>query len=291
MPLRTKGLIQFLERFKDEETCREYYAQIRWKGKPVCPHCGFDDIWTYKSRAIYRCKNCDSQFRCTTGSIFQDSKVPLQKWFLAIYLICNDKTGISAIQLGKELNITRRRAWIMAHKIREALGNKKHRCLKDIVQCDETYVGGRRRGSKRGRGAEHKTPVFGMLQTGGRVRMMPVIDTKRRTLFPIIHETVRKGSVVMTDDYKSYIGLGNRYVHKVVNHSSRQYVNGDIHTNGIENVWSILKRGLRGTYIRPSRQYMKQYCKEFEFRFNNRHEPIGKQFNLVLKQSDIKIKG
>lgn len=179
----------------------------------------------------------------------------------------------------------------MAHKIREALGNKKHRALRGIIQLDETYVGGRRRGSKRGRGAAHKTPVFGILETGGKVRMMPVIDTKRATLFPIIHATIRKGSVIMTDDYKSYIGLGSYYTHKVVNHSARQYVDGDTHTNGIENVWSILKRGLRGTYIRPSRKYMGHYCKEAEFRFNHRHDGIITMFNTALKQSNLRIKG
>lgn len=189
------------------------------------------------------------------------------------------------------LGITQKSAWHISHKIRVVLGNSSvDKKMQGICEVDETYVGGKRRGSKRGRGAAHKTPIFGILERDGTLRIYPVPDTKARTLLPIINDNVRPGSRIMSDEWPSYKGLSKLYIHRVVNHGVKEYVRGDIHVNGLEGVWGLLKRSLKGIYHRPSKKYMDNYCGEFEFRYNTRKKTIELRFNEALAQSNVRIK-
>lgn len=180
----------------------------------------------------------------------------------------------------------------MGHAIRRVMSNKKFRkVLSGIVEVDETYVGGRRRGSKRGRGvADHKTPVFGMLERGGTLHIMPVERVNRETLQGLIYEHVYEGTKIMSDEFKSYNGLNEYYIHQVINHGVRHYADGEIHVNSLEGAWGLMKRVLKGIYHRPSKKYMFNYCGEFEFKYNNRNKAMSIIFRNTIKQSGIRIK-
>lgn len=208
---------------------------------------------------------------------------------MAIYLLNSFKKGISSIQLAKELRITQKTAWHVAHKIRIAFANRKYRALRDMVEMDESMVGGKTRSGKRGWGSENKTVIFGMYQRNGNLRIMPVENRERATLYPIIQKSVKKGSTIYTDDYRVYKTFGRYYKHASVNHSIGEYVKGDVHTNSIENVWKNLKAELR-TYHRPSRKHLHLYCGGFQFRWNMRKKSMSVTFDQALKQSNIRIK-
>ncbi|WP_291909078.1 IS1595 family transposase [Chitinophaga sp. CB10] len=291
MTQKFTSLIEFLERFKDDDDCREYLVQMRWRGVPECPHCKSKKVYEYQSRPIYKCRDCNKQFRVTTGTIFESSNLPLRKWFLAMYLLSSNKKGISSMQLARELKITQKSAWYLAHKIREMLNNKAAlKKLRGVVEVDETYVGGKRRGSKRGRGAEHKTPVFGMLERNGTLRIMPVEKVNGKTLKGLISGNVVRGTTIMSYEFKAYNGLSKFYIHKVVQHGIKEYVNGDAHVNSLEGAWSLLKRSIRGIYHRPSRKYLDNYWGEFEFRYNTRKKCIEMRFTELMKCSKIRLK-
>lgn len=284
-------LIAFFNKFPDEQSCRNYLESKLWKNGPVCPHCNHTKkIYRFKNGRLFKCAKCTKQFQVTTNTIYENSNLPLRKWFLAFYLISTNKKGISSIQLSKALGITQKSAWYLAHKIRYMLlHNTTTKPLKNVVECDETYIGGRKKG-KRGRGSENKTPVFGMLQRGGQLIIMPVPNTKRKTLEPLILHNVKKGSKVMTDEWFAYRKLGDNYIHGVVNHGTKEYVNGDKHVNSLEGAWSLLKRSIRGIYHRPSREYLDKYCAEFEFKYNTRHDAELTRFKRAVKKSNIRIK-
>lgn len=284
---------RFVSRFKDDESCRDYLVRMLWNGKPRCPHCGNKkNIYTYTTRPVYKCGNpeCYKQFRVTTGTIFEDSKISLVLWFDAIRLMVVTKKGISSIELAKELGVTQKSAWYMLQNIRLAMSNKKaSKMLGGIVEVDETYIGGKKKGGKRGRGTT-KTKVFGMLERNGDIRMMRVDDVSSHTLHPIIFDNVEIGSLIMSDEWKAYNNLDGFYARGVINHGKRHYADGDIHVNTLEAAWGLLKRALKGIYHRPSEKYMNNYCSEFEFRYNNRKKQFHIQFKDLIKQSKIRIK-
>jgi len=280
----------FFKMFPNDQCCRDYLAAIIWKnGEPVCPHCGsVEKIYRYKNNRTFKCAACMRQFQVTTHTIFESSNLTLQKWFLAYYLISTNKKGISSIQLSKALTITQKTAWIIAHKIRAILECKSGQ-LDGVVECDETYVGGRKKG-KRGRGSPNKTPVFGMLQRNGKLIIMPVENAKRVTLEPIIRKYVKKGTRVMSDEWWAYKKLSPDYKHETVNHGSKEYVRGDVHVNSLEGAWSLLKRSFRGIYHRPSRKYLDKYCAEFQFKYNTRKDSERERFDKAIKGSNIRIR-
>jgi len=283
------ALIPFLEHFSTEDACREYLAKILWGGKPKCPHCNSKHIYTIHNRPAFTCGNCAKQFRATTGTIFENSKIPLTKWFLATRLMACSKKGISSHQLGKELGITQKSAWYMEQNIRLMLGNRRYEKMLDgIIEVDETYIGGRRKGGKRGRGTE-KAKVFGMLQRNGEIRIMHVEDVSSYTLHPLIFGNVKLGSVIMSDEWKAYNGLKGKYKRGVINHGKRHYADGEIHVNSLEGAWGLFKRSLKGIYHRPSNRYMFGYCAEFEFRYNNRKKSIPLIFSTAIRQSKIRM--
>ena len=283
------NLFYFFKQFPDEDSCRKYLEKRRWGNTPTCPHCGnAQKIYRYENGKTFKCAHCKKQFKVTTSTIYENSNIPLQKWVLTFYLISLSKKGINSIELSKTIGVTQKSAWYLLHKVRYMLEHRNSdNQLRGTVELDETYVGGRRRG-KRGRGSENKTPVFGAVQRGGRLSITPVPNAKRKTLEPIIHKRVKKGTRINSDEWWAYTKLCSDDVHDVVNHGRKEYVRGKIHTNTIEGAWSHLKRSIMGTYHRPSKEHLSKYCAEFEFTYNTRKKTPLAKFNQIIDKRRIK---
>ena len=284
------NLFYFFNKFPDENACRKYLEQRRWGDTLVCPYCGNSHkIYRYKNGRTFKCSHCKRQFNVTTGTIYQNSNIPLQKWFLTFYLISLSKKGISSVELAKTIGVTQKTAWYLLHKVRYMLEhNKSGNQLQGVVEVDETYVGGKHKG-KRGRSTLTKTPVFGAVQRRGRLFITPVPNAKRKTSEPIIRSRVREGTHIMSDEWWAYTKLGDTYSHSVVKHKENEYVRGDIYTNTIEGAWSHLKRSMMGTYHRPSRKHLSKYCAEFEFTYNTRNYSPLAIFNNIIDKNLIRV--
>ncbi|MBE0672581.1 MAG: IS1595 family transposase [Anaerolineales bacterium] len=260
--------------FNDTETARQYIEKMRWPdGKPVCPHCGcVDDVYRLtpkvasKSPArlgVLKCKHCRKQFTVTVGTIFEGSHIPLNKWLQAIYFMCTRKKGISAHQLHRMMGVTYKSAWFMVQRIRHAMfDDAKKPLIEGTIEADETYVGGKGRG-KRGRGTS-KAPVFSLIERNGKARSCHVDNVKGSTLTAIMNDNVNIKSQVMTDSYKAY-----NPKHQQVGHS-REYIRGTVHTNVAESYFSLLKRGILGTFHHVSKEHLQRYLDEFDFRWTHR---------------------
>lgn len=281
------NLASLSQRFPDEKSCRKYLENIRWNGKIKCVHCKRSrKIYKINDGKLYKCADCKKQFTVKIGTIFEDSSVPLQKWFFAIFIITAHKKGISSLQLSKDIGVTQKTTWFMLHRIRYAVKTKSFNTpLENIVEADETYIGGKHPG-KRGRGSENKTPVFGMIERGGEVRATPVKRVDSKTLKKIIKENISPEAIIMTDEWRSYRGLSN---HKVINHGKKEYARGDIHVNNIENFWSLLKRGIIGVYHNVSAEHLHRYCDEFSFRHNTRESVDSNRFDLLLGRCEGRL--
>jgi len=287
MEARENGidLTNIMERFGNEEGARGLIEKFRWPSGPVCPHCGSARIYRLTSnqnfdshgrKGLLKCGACRNQFTVTVGTIFEDSHIPLNKWLMAIYLICSSKKGISANQLHRMLGITYKSAWFMAHRIRFAISQQPlSEKLHNIVEADETYVGGKAKG-KRGRGAANKTKVFSLIQRDGESRSFKVDNVKGKTLKRIIKNNVVDTAYVMTDEFKSYLGLKKIVAnHSTVKHGQKEYVRGIVHTNFAESYFSLLKRGIWGAFHHVSEEHMQRYLDEFDFRWTRRKENDG----------------
>jgi len=288
-----KNLIEVTDYFSNKETCIEYLTKMRWSGKVVCAHCSHDKVYELKgANKRYKCASCRKQFSVIKGTIFENSPISLQKWFVAIYIITSHKKGISSCQLARDISVTQGTAWFMLQRIRFALETKTIATptMNTIVEADETYIGGKNKNKhfdkkvkeSQGRSTKSKTPVFGLVERNGRLVAMKVSDTQKKTIQPIIDAHVEQGSKIMTDEWKAYKGLNNRFEHSVVRHSNGIYVLGDAHTNTIEGFWSLLKRGVVGIYHQISVKHLDRYIDEFEFRYNTRSQTETERFENTL---------
>jgi transposase-like protein len=278
-------LTEIMGRFENEEAARDLIERLRWPKGPVCPHCGSQEIYrltanensdNHGRKGLLKCKACRKQFTVTVGTIFEDSHIPLHKWLMAIYLICSSKKGMSANQLHRMLGITYKSAWFLGHRIRFAMTQSPlSEKLSNIVEADETYVGGKATG-KRGRGAENKTKVFSLIQRDGDARSFTVENVKGKTLKKLIKENVVSDAHVMTDEFKAYNKLEKQVAqHSTVRHSKKEYVRGIVHTNFAECYFSLLKRGILGTSHHVSEEHMPRYLSEFDYRWNRKEQYDG----------------
>jgi transposase-like protein len=279
-------LAQAIRYFADLNNCIDFLANLRWPDGVTCPKCGSREVSFISTRRIWKCKQKHDhrQFSAKVGTIMEDSPIPLNDWLTAMWLICNCRNGISSYEIGRALSVTQKSAWFMAHRIRKAMQNGSFVKLGGnggIVEVDETYIGGkarnmhavvRRRRNVKDIGA--KTMVMGAVERGGRVHARVVPNRRKESIAEAILPAIEKGSTVHTDEFPGYPFAMKEYEHKVVNHLEK-YVDGNIHTNGIENFWSCLKRGLGGTYIAVEPFHLFRYVDEQAFRFNNRTDHDG----------------
>ena len=271
--MSTISAYEFFKSFPDERSAIEYIESRRWADGVICPHCDSDRTTRQKDYRYHQCKDCRKKFTVRTGTIFERSHISLDKWLYAMYLLQTARKGVSSLQLSKQLGITQKSAWFMLHRLREACNIETDK-MDGEVEIDEVYIGGKE-GNKheskklrRGRRAVGKQPVLGMRERGGKVTAKSIPDTRTKTIEQEIHATVEDGATVYTDEFPSYRNLGRNYNHQSVNHSAKEYVYGMAHTNGIESVWAVMKRGFNGVYHHWSVKHMNRYTDEFTFRLN-----------------------
>jgi transposase-like protein len=288
---KPKTLLEAVTYFSDLDVATKHVAKTRWPDGPVCPKCGVLDKNHYylKSRRLWKCRACKKQFSVKVGTIFEDSPIGLDKWLPAMWIIANAKNGVSSCEIHRSIGVTQKTAWFMLHRIRLAMQRGSIEKLEGQVEVDETYIGGKARNmhkSKRaekitGTGTSGKIAVMGLLERHGEVRTKIVPDTKSRTLKVEVKENVEPGSEIHTDTFQSYQGLDSEFIHNVVDHAE-SYVRGHIHTNGLENFWSLLKRGIRGTYVSVEPFHLFRYLDEQSFRFNERDGEDKDRFAKAL---------
>ena len=271
------NLVQLTEQYGTDEKCRKALEQLRWPDKPKCPRCQSDST-PVANRFQYDCDSCHYQFSVTAGTIFHDSHLSLWKWFITVAILCQAKKGISACQIQRTVGMSYKTAWYLCHRIRAAMAEAEKPKLSGQIEMDETYVGGKGHGfAERGRGTK-KRPVIGIRQRNGELRLFHAKEVTGRVLEKFLKENVGENvDLFVTDEFGAYKGVarraGLRDKHKVVQHSTKEYVRGEAHTNSIESAFSLFKRGLRGSWHKLSAKHLQAYLEEMMFRFNNRQNP------------------
>ncbi len=286
------NIIQVFEQFPTQQSCIEHLEKSRWSKRVWCPYCGSINVARNQHR--WRCYDCKTSFSVTVGTIFHKTRIPLQKWFLAISLIMNAKKGVSALQLSRDLKVNKNTGWRIAMQIQKAMNQAEQRnMLTGIIEMDETYIGGKpRKGKgkddpprKRGRGTD-KTPVVGAVERGGRVtaKAMNKKSLKAKNLRAFVRGRIKTHeSELITDEYKGYLGMNKVLPHKVIQHE-KWYVDGDIHTNTIDGFWALLKRGMFGQFHSVSRKHLQRYVDEFCFRYNLREIDSTSAFDFTINR-------
>ncbi len=297
------NIISVITHFSDNATCKKFLVKQRWGDDIVCPYCGKHHCYS-RSDGSFRCPNCGKNFSVLVGTIFENTKVSLTKWFAAMYYVSSHKKGVSSYQIARDIHVTQKTAWYMLQKIRTL-------CVQDFselssdVECDEAYIGGResnKHESKKtegtqGRSLKTKTPIFGMVERGGKLVAQKVDDAKGETLSPIIRRYVKAGSRIFTDEYIGYRSLyDSEYTHSVIHHNDKEYCLDDIHTNTIEGFWGHFKRMIFGIYHFVSAKHLQRYVDEVVYRYNTRKQSEGKRFvdmfektNKIVRYSDVRM--
>jgi transposase len=271
-PMTKLTLKDFQQKFANDDICLDYIRNQKYPERIDCPKCGKNSLFHHnRGRKSYSCDHCGFQISPTAGTIFHKSPTPLTIWFYVIYLMAQTRGGISAKQIQRETGVTYKCAWRMCKQVRSMLA-EKHNIFTGDVEVDESYFGGK--GSEtRGRGAEKKTAVFGMVERGGKLTAQKVANVRRNTIFPIVADGVQKGAQIYSDEFKVYDALPIReYKHQSVTHSEKVYVLGNAHTNTLEGFWSQCKNGMRGVYHAVSAKYLQNYLNEYAFRYNHRDD-------------------
>ncbi len=277
-----KTLLEAIKFFSDKENCRQFMISVRWADGVVrCPQCNSDRVTFLAKANVYKCKTIHpkQKFSLKTGTVFEDSPIGLEKWLPASWMLSNCKNGISSYELSRDLGVTQKTAWFMLHRIRVAMTDATGKLGGGPIECDETFVGGKIKNMHKSRlqdgrkyqGQGNKVVVMGMLERGGRVKAKVMAGRKKDHIDPIMTANVEAGSHIITDEFPTYSFLSTPYNREVINHAM-EYVNGHVHTNGIENFWSLLKRSLGGTYISVEPFHLDAYVSEQVFRYNNRKD-------------------
>jgi len=291
--------------YQDKDAAREHLEQVRWPNGPFCPHCGeAENIKLLKGKShrpgLHKCYSCKGNFSVTVGTVFERSKVPLNKWILAAHLMAASKKGISAHQIHRTVGVTYKTAWFMLHRLREAMRETNPPPMGgggSTVEVDETFIGNKKKRGQGGRGYKHKEKILTLVERNGRARSFHVDAVNAKTLIPIIREQIDANTHIMTDEASHYSSTNKwrsyNYIaphfesHQFVTHGSGEYVRGDVHTNTIENFFSVFKRGMTGVYQHCSKQHLKRYLCEFDFRYNYR-DKLGYDDS---QRADILLKG
>jgi transposase-like protein len=285
-----KTLLEAIRYFSDLDICTQFVAGLRWPDGPVCPRCEGRKHSYLSTRRLWKCKACKKQFSVKVGTVFEDSPLGLDKWLPAVWLTANSKNGISSHELARALGVTQKSSWFMLHRIRLAMQTGSFDKSNGEFEVDETYIGGKARNMHKsvrkqkisGTGGHDKAKVIGMIERGGQVRVRHVPELNREHVHGFIREGAEPGSNVYTDRHHSYSGLEIDYAHETVDHAE-QYVRGQVHTNGMENFWSLLKRGLHGTYVSVEPFHLFRYLDERVFTFNLRELDDYGRFASVLE--------
>jgi transposase-like protein len=290
------NLIEAIEYFSDLDVATDFVANLRWPDGPVCPECGGKEYSYLKSRRLWKCKDCKKQYSVKKDTIFEDSPIPLNKWLAAIWEVANDKNGISSHELGRKIGVTQKTAWFMNHRIRLAMQTgsfeKWSEKFEGAVEVDETFIGGKARkmNAKRrrrweeeggGSGTGGKTGVMGFMQRGGQVAVKVIGQRDEADLRREVRKRVKPEATIITDELSSYRGLDQHYQHLVINHAEK-YVDGQVHTNGMENFWSLLKRSLGGTYVSVRPFHLFRYLDEQVYRYNSRELADGQRVTRLV---------
>ncbi|WP_286755288.1 IS1595 family transposase [Roseivirga sp. UBA838] len=292
-----KSIIQFTQYFNTDDKCREFLEEQRWGDTPACPHCGSTNVVKFKTdNKTYKCREkvCRKKFTVTVGTMYENTKIPLTKWFLATYILSVHSKGISSLQLAEWLNVTQKTAWFLTHRIREMLADNAPELLNEVVEIDETYVGGKisnKHVSKRKqyKANDNKTMVIGAVQREGKVKTKVIPNADVENIQNAVVEFVEPNSTMYTDESRAYNKVKDNYKHDTVRHRSKEYVRGDVHTNTIEGFWSVLKRQIHGIHHFVSPKHLQRYCNESSYRYNTRGLEQDERFADVVSRCNGRL--
>lgn len=289
-------LFQMMAAFPDEQSAIDHFTAIRWADGAYCPLCGSTRVYHFSDKRTHKCGDCRKRFSIKVGTIFEDSKIELRKWLMAVWLITSHKKGIASTTLAKDLGVTQKTAWFMLHRLRHAARTQSfNKPLEGEVEIDETYVGGkaanRHKGDpKNGPGTSGKTPVIGAMERGGAVVATVIDKASTNNLDGFAHAVIKPGARVATDEHSGYRHLGRTFDHGVVRHSAGEYSRDGIHTNGIEGFWALLKRQIVGIHHYVTPKHLTRYVNESAWRFNLREMEEGARVNALLAETNGRLR-
>ena len=292
-----RSIIELVQKFPTEDECYELLEKIHWNGKVVSPYDKNSKVYKCKDHK-YRCKKTGKYFNVKTNTLFESSKIKLQLWFFAIWLITSHKKGISSLQLSKDIRVTQKTAWFMLQRIRRCFKFQNDNILDNDVEIDETYIGGKNRNkhtknrmkNSQGRSMKNKVPVLGMVERNGKLNAIIVTNTQSEILTKEILNNVKYSANVYTDEWLGYKNMSKYYKHFIVNHGKREFVNENAYTNTLECIWGIIKRGILGIYHFTSKKHLQIYLDEFVFRYNTRHMTEQDRFENFLSNINTRTK-